>query len=607
MKKYMVLIASLLCLQTAQAAFTQLTVEAESVAGGTITSDARASGGSVVSRSADGIYVWWLTDTSTMSTGSYSVYARIALNSRSISQASFGPAIFYGTTSLPASAITVTNHEYAWVRVASFDLTQIGSQLRVSDWSQPGLNIDKLAIVKDVTIEAELATSATIVTDAAASGGRAVTRSTPGNYSWWLPATSELQPGDYIVYGLLASSDGAAHNFGESVALDDVASEIFSVNVSSTGYQWVQLNSFVYAGGAQTVRIGDYSTEKLKLDKIRLVRRTPYERMSGAQALYAAGSAALGAREQVVFNGVPNGLSALKDPGRVSIVQANATTTYAYFRQELTPPGTSNYVYQIYMASSTDGGKTFTVFPNAVIQLPTALGSVIKAYDQQVTKKADGSYYMVFEGVLSSGCNFSSMSASSPDGVNNWVVKNVPVCTTGVSSLGASVPNYYTDVETNAEYIQWGTIDDTTKTTRRYQYPLANGLFQGQLSFSSAAQIQAYAFPQAAAGTWESNNNSAGNVIYEDGYYYMVYDGSTDYVCNGRWGLGVRRSNIPGTISSWTKSAKNPFITAVKTDSCWVQYPDIVRLPGGLYVYYQNTEANYGTNMTIFRHRIIPN
>jgi hypothetical protein len=606
MKKLIALLCTLLCLQNAHAAFTQATIEAEQVAGGTITADLAASGGSTVSRTSAGIYIWWLPDTNTLTTGSYSVYARMALSSPGVASATYGPQVIYGTTIIANQSVTVTNHAYAWVRVASFDLNQIGGALRISDWSTAGISIDKMAIVKDVTIEAELASGATIVNDSAASGGRATTLSAPGNYAWWVPPQSELKPGDYTVYALLASTDGAAHNFGEVVALDNVASPTANASVSSTTYQWVQLNSFVNAGGTQNVRIGDYSEGKLKLDKLRLVRRTPYERMSGAQALYAGGAAALGPREQVVFNGVPNGLTALKDPGRVSIVQANATTTYAYFRQELTPTGSADYVFQIYMATSTDGGKTFTVVPTPVIQLPTALGTVSKAYDQHVTKKADG-YYMVFEGVVA-GCGFSSLSAYSPDGVNNWVVRNTPVCSAGSpASLGASVPNYYTDVETNQQYIQWATIDVATSTTRRYQYPLANGLFQGQLKFSSASQIAPYAFPQAAAGSWDAKNNSAGSTFYEDGYYYMVYDGSTNYDCSGRWGLGVMRSNTPGATSTWAKSAKNPFIQAVNTTSCWIQYPDAVMLPGGLYVYYQNSEVNYGTNMAIFRNLITPN
>lgn len=605
LKKFLPALVSLLCLPNAYAAYTQVTVEAEQVSGGTIISDVDASNGSAVTRTTDGIYTWWISETSALTTGSYSVYVRAKLSSPSSTSASFGPQIVYGTTNLVNLNAVITNHTYQWVRVGSFDLGQIGGQLRIGDWSSAGLTVDKLAIVKDVSTEAELATGGTIITDTNASGGRAVSLSAPGGYSWWLPAQSELKPGDYMVQALLASADGAAHNFGEVVSLDNVDSAPTNLSVSATGYQWYTLNSFSNAGGTQSVRVSDYSEGKLKLDKVRLVRRTPYEKTSATQALYAAGANTLGPREQVVFNGIPTGFTALKDPGRVSIVQANASTTYAYFRQELTPPGTVDYVFQIYMATSTDGGKTFTIKPDPVIQLPTALGNVTKAYDQQVTKRPDGTYYMVFEGVQSSGCtNFSALAASSPDGVN-WTVKNTPICATG--GLPTSVPNYYFNVETNQQYIQWAAVDVANAVTRRYQYALPGDLLTSKLNNTQVSQIAQYAFPQAATGSWESNNNSAGTTIFEDGYYYLVYDGSSKYNCTGRWGLGVMRSNTPGTISTWAKSTKNPFLQANLDTSCWLQYPDIVSLPGGTYIYYQNAEVNYGTNLTIFRNLISTN
>ena len=604
MKKLFTLLCATFYLHNAQAAFTQVTMEAEQVAGGTVTSDPDASGGSTVKRTTDGIYVWWQIDTSPLTTGSYSVYARMALSSAGASSASFGPQITYGTTSIANLGAVVTNHAYAWIRVGSFDLAQIGGILRIADWSSAGLSVDKLAIVKDVTVEAELASGGAIINDAGASGGRAVSLSAAGNYAWWLPPQSEMKPGDYIVQALLASADGAGHNFGEVVALDNVAQPSASAIISSTAYQWTTLNAFVNAGGTQSIRVGDYSEGKLKLDKLRLVRRTPYEKMSATQALYAAGSAAFGPSEQVIFSGLPNGQTELKDPGRVSIVQANASTTYAYFRQEI---GTSGR-FSIYMATSTDGGKNFIVNPAPIVQAPTALGNIDYAYDQQVTKKADG-YYMVFEASVTH-TNFCAAAAYSPDGVNNWVVKNTPICPNGGdASLGASVPNYYVNVENGQQYIQWATVDKSTLTTRRYQYPLVNGLFTGQLKFSQASQISAYALPPSAAGSWEANNNSSGSVLYEDGYYYMIYDGSnlTSDHCVGRWGLAAMRSKTPETLASWARSTKNPFMQATKSDSCWIQYPNIVSLPGGTYLYYQNNEASYGSTQSIFRNLITTN
>lgn len=597
MKRFAGLAFALLTLNQAHAAFTQVTVEAEQAAGGTVTSDLTASGGSTVKRTTDGIYVWWQIDSSTLSTGSYSVYARLAVNP-GIASANFGPQISYGGASITNLSKVVSNRALAWVRIGSFDLNQVGGVLRIADWSSAGLSVDKMAIVKDVVVEAEHVAGGTIITDASASNGRAVTRSTTGNYAWWSPAQSDLKPGDYIVQAALASADGVPHNFGETVTLDNVASTPTNAAVASTGYQWVNLNSFVNAGGNQAIVIGDYSEAKLKLDRLRLVRRTPYEKTSTVQALYAAGGAALGEREQVTFVGTPIGVSAFKNPSKVSIVQANANTVYAYFRQEM---DAQPNVFKIFMATSTDGGKTFNIRPAPIVEAPTALQTISSAYDQHVVKKADG-YYMVFEAPVSYR-NFCAAAAYSPDGINNWVVKNTPVCPNGVATLGASVPNTYTNVDTGQEYIQWATVDDATQTTRRYQYALPNGLFTGQLQFSQASQIASYAFP--LSGAWESHNNSAGTTVYEDGYYYMIFDGSSKYDCNGRWGLGVTRSSVPGTISTWAKSSKNPFIQAVASDSCWLAYPEVVTLPGGTYVYYSNSEVEWPKAQTIYRHLLM--
>jgi hypothetical protein len=216
---------------------------------------------------------------------------------------------------------------------------------------------------------------------------------------------------------------------------------------------------------------------------------------------------------------------------------------------------------------------------------------------------------MVFEG-YGKGCGFSSMSAFSADGLTNWVVRNVPVCAT--SALGTrgsgSVPNYYVDVETGTQYLQWASVNDPAGVVRRYQAALPNGPFQGQLRFDTPEQMLPYALPRATAGSWDYANTSAGSVLYEDGYYYMVYDGATTSRCDSQWALGTMRTATPSVLSSWVRSEKNPFMMAGKADSCWLQYPSISRLAGGTYLYYQNpldTWVPGNNNLTIYRHKLI--
>ncbi|MFP5393413.1 MAG: hypothetical protein ACLGI6_18000, partial [Gammaproteobacteria bacterium] len=375
----------------------------------------------------------------------------------------------------------------------------------------------------------------------------------------------------------------------------------------STSYQWIKANSFTNAGGQQKVTIADHSDPGLIVDAVRLVRRTPYDRQSAAQALFAAGSVALGPAEEVVFNGVNTGLPRLQNPGRVSIVQVNATTVYAYYRQEI-----ASEKFQIYMATSTDGGKTFTVRPDPVIRLQSVAGftePLQTAYDQQVTKRPDG-YYMVFEGA-GLGCEFSAMSAFSPDGINNWQVRNVSVCDKMGQEGSASVPTYYVDVETGTEYLQWVSPNYIQQITRSYQTSLPTGLFKGQLTFTADAQMAPYALPQSPPGSWDAPLFGTTGVYYEDGYYYASHNLANRYNCDGRWAIGVARTATPGTVSSWKKSLKNPLLLAGDVGTCWMEYPSIVMLPSGLYLYYYDGYTNYlpdnRNNRSIFRRKLLPN
>ncbi|HYD79611.1 MAG TPA: hypothetical protein VEC06_07370 [Paucimonas sp.] len=620
-----ILFGSLLVLNLhqANAAYTQSTVEAENVAGGTVVADLTASAGSTVNRSSVGIYTWWVNNTSTWTTGSYSLYARASLLPNQSGPKPFGPQVFYNDVNIGGQTVGISNKAPQWIRVTSFDLAQIGGQLRVSDWSDAGLSVDKLAIVKDVSVESDMVAGGTVILDAAASGGKAVTRTSSGVYAWWVPSTSDLAPGDYDVWVKLRSKDGFAHNYSSFVALNDVTDTPVNKVISSTGYQWVKFNSFVYAGNGQSVRISDYSDPNLNVDSIRLIRRTPYDHQSATQALFASGSAALGARELVTFNGVPAGRTAMLDPGRAAFVQASASKIYAYFRQET---DLRSNVFQIYMATSTDGGKTFTLSPNPVIPIGyvSGIGKIKTAYDPSVVKRPDG-YYMVFEATFDSlfegtgkECTgFSAVSAHSPDGVSNWQVKSVVACSK-MGNNSVSTPSFFVDPEapeTNNKYLQWVGVDDADLEARHYQAPLPKGFLQNAYTFSKTSDMEPYALLplKAAPDAWDGRNYGASNVSFEDGYFYNVYEGATHHRCSGLWAIGIARTATPNTLSSWTKSKKNPLVTEYHPENpnCWIEYPQILSTPQGPYLYYWNGYINYadhGTSTrTIFRHKILPN
>lgn len=589
--------------------------EAEAVSGGTVINDLNASKAQAVTRTADGIYTWWVADTTSMSTGSYSVYARVALAAGVTGPRNFGAYVVYANQTISQQDTVVTNQTYRWVRVAGFDLNSVNSELRISDWSNAGLVVDKLAILKDVSIEAESATSSTIINDASASGQKAVTISSAGNYVWWSPATGDMRPGDYSVYASIASSDSASHAFGEYVALNEVAATPVTITVNSAAYQWYKLNDFVYSGAGQTVRVSDYSEPKLRVDRLKLVRATPYDENSTLQSLFANGDAALGARELVTFNGSPNNEEhKLVDPSRISVVQVNATTVYAYFRQSYythEPVSEDNKnVFDIYAATSSDGGLTFNILPNPIIsRASTGLGTVL---DPSVVKRTDG-YYMVFEGA-GNGCDWTTRSAYSADGLTNWQYRNTPVCVASSPPvISASTPNYFVDVQNGNQYLTWANVDTIANIATRNQATVAS-LWTGTLNFHTASEMAPYALPRTAPGQWDYVNTGSGSTLYEDGYYYTAYEGADNRRCedksgaSSQWGLGIMRTSSPAILNSWVRSAKNPLIMAGKADSCWIQYPNIAKINGETYLYYNYPLPNWtpqSNPFSTFRHKLI--
>jgi hypothetical protein len=409
-------------------------------------------------------------------------------------------------------------------------------------------------------------------------------------------------------------------------------------------YAIVRVNSFVNAGGSQTIRIADYSQNGLKLDKVILVRKTPYDKTTAAQNLFAAGRGVFSTQNgddsfEIKWVGKPAGFTAFRDPGRVSLVSVGNNTVYAYFRQFFKETETKNDYYQIYMAISTDGGKTFNVQPNPLITAVPgdktlssgASPELTRAYDAQVTRKVDGTFYMVFEGT-GLKCNYAAVSATSGDGINNWIVNHVPVAcaTPEINDDGSvSTPNYFQNVKGSTEYLQWASqhtistgrndengnpIPDTTKSeTQHYQEVLINGKIADSM-ISSLFEMNRYLIPRGAVGSWDSKLVASARVKYEDGYYYMVYDGANQFNCGGQWALGVMRSANPDDPLQWQRSKTGPFILGV-AGSCFISYPEVVTIGEKTYVYYQNPYKNrlYDNNAvdlgadplrTTFRHEI---
>lgn len=634
MRNLITLLAIGIAFGDAQAGFTQVTIEAESqqAIAGTYLSDVRAGEGAAVMRTSDGPYAWWERGTADLTAGWYSLYVRAARAPNSQGTRSFIPEVYLNEAVLLGAGATTPDAEvYDWRRVVSFNLQDIGESdsIRVGDYSHAGLLIDKLALVKDVYSPAEASgvKVGDLATDPGATGGatdNAVTRETSGIYAWWTVTTSDLVPGDYDVYARIRSGNGQPHDFVSFAQLDSITPTPRITSISSQEYSWTKVNEFVFSGSGQSVEIADYSDAGMYLDAIRLVRRTPNDQHTMAQRLFAAGNPALGSPQEVGFAlPSPNDPDyvanfQMTEPGRVAVVPLGGASLLAYFRQSL-----PNQRFQIHVATSSDGGATFRVNPSPII---APGGGLIMAYDPQVAPSPAGGYEMVFEGE-SSSCLFSAFSATSSDGIAWTAGSSAVVCgyfpfvdgpdpdpdldqVTG----SISVPAHFRDVRTGASYLQFVSIDDTAALTRRYQVSLPYGLATQNQYFDDKSEISGYSLPPGQTGSWDERNFGAGNVFYEDGFYYLVYEGADHYNCEGgTWGLGIARASDPSVLSGWIRSPKaaGQIIAAAQSGNCWISYPQLVAQPGGTYLYYYDPLTNWANPMpspsrSFFRRIIAP-
>ncbi len=588
------------------------TVNATAVSGGTMISDPNAISGSAVTRTTGGIYSWWLPNTAPLLHGNYTVYARI--RTQGVAAAMFTEYAIVNGTQVAAMPVTVTSSSYTWLALGDFSYT--GTSLRLADYSDPGLVVDQLRLVQDKPLDPTLGlyhlwygnanmyglttqaaapiAGGTVSDDIAASDGQSVTRSSVGIYLWWNVPTTGLVPGaQYSVDVRMRSVDGQSHNYGLNATSKNQTITSQNTAVSAITYQWYKgINTFTYSGN--DLVLADWSDTGLAVDSIRLQLVSPQS--SGYQDIgfYGSGSSSTSALSS--------------SPGRLSVISNGNGQLYGYYRQAL-----PNNNFEEHMGISSDGGVTFIAQPSPIISInpnstAPGFGTLVTAYDGSAYKTSNG-YYLVFEGA--GGHPFSSFLAYSPDGVNNWTVQGALVTPPDYNS-SASTPNVIQDVNTQALYLQWVDVNATAKISTRHQASM-NYLqtWNAKATWPEAAAIYpdpTYgALTQSPAGSWNADNFGAGAVLYEDGYYYMVNEGADDYVCGGNWGLGVSRTaeSTISNASAWAQSLNNPILKAYDSGSCWIGYPQLVKINNNYYLYYSDPEVNWPTNNDMYRRQIM--
>jgi hypothetical protein len=575
-------------------------VNAKDVSGGTAISDSAATSGTAVTRTVGGIYTWWGPSTSGLPHGTYSLYVRA--RTQGVSSATFTEHVTVNGTETSTLSAPVTSDSYQWIPVGSFEYR--GSTLLLADYSNAGLAIDQVRLVQDrpmdptlglyhlwygnaglsgvLNVEAESVAGGTVIDDLAASSGRAVSLSASGIYVWWnVPIANLVSGAQYSIEVRMRSMDGGAHNFGLYVSSQDNQLAHQDVSVSSSTYQWyTAVPPFQYNG--QGLMLSDWSDSGLAVDTVRVKLLSPQ----------GAGYQLINFYQQ----GSPGTPGITSSPGRLSVLPQDNGETYGYFRQSL-----PNDVFDQHMGISSDGGVTFEVQPSPIISVTPnqnvpGFGLIVTAYDGSAYK-TDNGYYLVFEGA--GNHPFSSMLAYSQDGVHNWSVQGALVTPPSYTS-SASTPNVIQDVESKNLYLQWVNLSSATSQTTRHQAAVSYlQSWNSQASWPSSSAIWTDptfgALQQSSADAWDAENYGAGSVIYEDGYYYMSYEGADAYNCSGTWGLGLARiaqGNLANS-SLWEKSPLNPMLKAFDSGSCWIGYPQIAKIGGGYYLYYSDPEVNW--------------
>ncbi len=359
------------------------------------------------------------------------------------------------------------------------------------------------------------------------------------------------------------------------------------------------------------------------------------------------GRAVLGSKTLISFEGAPeNTTMGLKTTARPTLIDGADGKIYAYLRLARSELVGKDPVFDMYLATSQDRGLKFEIQPDPVIKRDEVIklsdqtvnllqkyyqpGDITRirdggatdlqtAYDGDVIHLKDG-YYMLFEcGVLACTGGVSACLAFSQDGLSNWKTIGVPVCPmyrpdgcTPTSCSGA-VPNFLQE-ENGKLSLQWANVDGDAKLTTHHQAPFGTNLAEtitidprdGQLPQNSLVGEKGYA--------WDSKNFGSGDIVAEDGTYYLFYEGANNYGClaaapevTSHWGIGMAKTSTPSDPASWTLSQRNPLIMSNSTNTCWMGYPSIMKIDGRYYLYYFDPffEWSEAGTKTIYRQEMI--
>lgn len=112
-------------------------------------------------------------------------------------------------------------------------------------------------------------------------------------------------------------------------------------------------------------------------------------------------------------------------------------------------------------------------------------------------------------------------------------------------------------------------------------------------SLTSLSRNGANPIINTSSSGWDSGTVGKRDIIYENGYYYMVYEGSTDAPFgSAKWSSGLARSS---NLISWSKYSQNPVLPQTQ-NYYGNDGPAFITVSGVPYIYYRGVVPGGGTS-----------
>lgn len=192
-----------------------------------------------------------------------------------------------------------------------------------------------------------------------------------------------------------------------------------------------------------------------------------------------------------------------------------------------------------------------------------------------------GTFYLTYEGqgsgsagdiglaTSTNGVNFTRQGRILTHQTSGWEAVNIG--TPSIYKVGSSWYLFYHGYDGTDCRLGVATGSSLTSLSRNGANPILNTSGSG----------------------WDSGTIGKRDIIYENGYYYMVYEGSTDQPYgSAKWSSGLARST---NLINWTKYSQNPILPQTQ-NYYGNDGPAFLTVSGVPYIYYRGVVPGGGAS-----------